>query len=434
MKNIIFSHFRSEKHGKLSCFLFSVLVCVFTLALFVLIHQLGFGSIVERVDERPERLSDITFPIWDTYPVRDHLFLTYLKPVHIEEKIVYVHHSYGFLFFMYALNRIANLLGVGLRAIYAYLCMALSVFMIAYITLKEYKQNLHDIGKLAVFLAALAAHVSMSVFWLGVGGYNVDNTMSLFFPAFLFVSYAIYKETYSVKFLCCFSLFVTFFLCTFFPILIGLYYFFMMFFKVVPRTGKTIKVMVFTVFAGLFFRALPIVVAIINGRTLNRATFDSFLFRSGLDGDASRYSDAISAVFSPAHPRPAILVIVPFIPLIILGFLLLLKKQVQEQDSIPYVTFHVLVSPYLLTLLFFPQAITIHPYLYDYLLIAPATVIVIFNLLNTKLSPGYRMFWFLLLAFIVMFNLTKIAQYAKNFEYPLYKTFEQVSLVSLKNK
>ena len=73
-----------------------------------------------------------------------------------------------------------------------------------------------------------------------------------------------------------------------------------------------------------------------------------------------------------------------------------------------------LCAPYLMSVVLFPQAVSIHPYLYDHLLLVPVTVGGVVAMLNPAVCAPLRggpLFAVLLLAGgVLMSNLISIAQ------------------------
>ena len=71
--------------------------------------------------------------------------------------------------------------------------------------------------------------------------------------------------------------------------------------------------------------------------------------------------------------------------------------------------YFLLFSQYVITGLLWPQAVAIHPYLYDYLLMAPVFVAIVLNF-AFKPSPVALRFWALALLFCISFHLQQVAQ------------------------
>jgi hypothetical protein len=76
----------------------------------------------------------------------------------------------------------------------------------------------------------------------------------------------------------------------------------------------------------------------------------------------------------------------------------------------PCLFYPVIFSHYVLACLFWPQAIAIHPYLYDYLLLAPICAWAAFNFISAPVLVKHWRLWVLVLLFLISFNLQQIAQ------------------------
>ena len=166
--------------------------------------------------------------------------------------------------------------------------------------------------------------------------------------------------------------------------------------------NKLITLSVITILVGAIVYLQPVIVSKLLGFD---ASNSSWLFRSGLDGDRTYFSNVWGAIFSPHFPRPPHLLLVP-ITLLLTQMLSIAKKPglaypLSNSSAWNASLFYsVLFSQYILTCLFWPQAISIHPYLYDHLLLAPIGVWIIFNFLEFRIfQDGWRL-WVLVLMFL----------------------------------
>jgi hypothetical protein len=158
----------------------------------------------------------------------------------------------------------------------------------------------------------------------------------------------------------------------------------------------------------VFFLQPRVVAKILGFRSEN----SGWLFRAGLDGDRSYFSNPISAVFHPYLDRPFQLILVPAVLLVVqLVYSFKSDGHLRMPGSAPDTTFlQLLFSQYLLTLIFWPQAVSVHPYLYDHLLVAAILVWVVVNFSSGVSFSKHFSFWFLTLVALITFNLTQIAQ------------------------
>lgn len=146
------------------------------------------------------------------------------------------------------------------------------------------------------------------------------------------------------------------------------------------------------------------------------------LHRMGLDGQRDFYQDHLQALLRPSryplsrpwHPHDPELRFAPQL-LLALAAIVALGRRAGEVFS-PAVrrALFVLLVPYLASLLLFPQAVSVHPYLYDVLLTVPLAVVSLLALLHPAFEERVRgLGWLLLvllLSALVMHQLTDIAQ------------------------
>jgi len=144
-----------------------------------------------------------------------------------------------------------------------------------------------------------------------------------------------------------------------------------------------------------------------------------WLFRAGLDGDTSYFTNIVKSILDPQFPRPIPTIAVPILFLVAqLAYFRMIKRREPAGVATPAETsplagvrlfYYLLFSQYMMTSLLWPQAIAIHPYLYDYLLMAPVFVAIVLNF-AFKPSPAALRFWALALLFCISFHLQQVAQ------------------------
>jgi hypothetical protein len=142
----------------------------------------------------------------------------------------------------------------------------------------------------------------------------------------------------------------------------------------------------------------------------------SFLFRSGLDGDTRYFSNMVQSVLAPCPlsccwGRTATDLLFPaFIPLAVFG--LFAFRGAQGAIRAGHL-FLFLCTPYFVSLILFPQSVSIHPYMYDHMLLIPVIVMGVVAMLTPAIEELSRV-WLLALALItsgvLMSNLIGIAQ------------------------
>jgi hypothetical protein len=151
--------------------------------------------------------------------------------------------------------------------------------------------------------------------------------------------------------------------------------------------------------------------SVLVAKWLGFTSLSTWVFRAGLDGDATYFSNALTATLSPHFRRLVFLIVIPT-ALVFVQWLSQRRHNVLA--AVPAVidwAFPVnLFSFYMFTLLFWPQAVSIHPYLYDSILVGPLVAWAVVNFASRTFSAHAFTLWSLALGFLSMFNLTAMAQ------------------------
>jgi hypothetical protein len=141
----------------------------------------------------------------------------------------------------------------------------------------------------------------------------------------------------------------------------------------------------------------------------------SFVFRSGLDGDTRYVTSITQAFWMPCcgGGRPLANLLMPaFVPLAVCWLAIAWSNRSLAAEIGSRAIF--LVAPYVFSLVVFPQAVSIHPYLFDHLMLGPAIVLGSWCLLSEPVQRyvrGPRLLVFLLAASgLLMSNLITLAQ------------------------
>lgn len=374
----------------------------------LLVYKLGFGEIAHRTDTVPERLRDFTFPVWEKYSALRHGFLVFLTAEGFDTGKAYANHATPYLFLMYALHKTAALLPQSLspRVLYAFICMALTLAALVMLVLRQFRENLEAKGIILYWLS-LVYFLTSPTYWISSGKFNLDNPFPLIFPALLFLAYQFAYQEGSKNFWL--AVLVMSVLSPFSGVLIGL---FLIARVIVDRRTLPLLAAGVLIGLGILFYAIPGVIASIIGF---KSENSSWLFRAGLDGDRRYYSNFFFAVLNPHFYRPAFFLLVP------VGLLVaqwgytrwLAKGDPTIKDERKCVFLQIVFSLYLLTLLFWPQAVSIHPYLYDHFLLAPIGTWIVINFASSKEYGKHFLLWAFALGFLITFNLTEIAQAAR---------------------
>ncbi|ANJ72389.1 hypothetical protein K6V72_00380 [Ralstonia insidiosa] len=400
----------SKSHVRLSVFLIGVALIVILSMLAV--HLLGFGEIAAAVDKNPERLRDFTFPVWHSQSVREHGFLVFLSQDGFAARTAYANHPTVYLWFMDALNHFQHrfpMLTMRLTSAWlAMLAMALATGYVVYRCLDDL-----SVTKLIVLGLGFCYIATLPTYWIAVGKFNVDNGFIFLMPALIMLSYFTWKNSAKGG---------------------GFWFWATVTTLVMPIAGVLFAIGLSVQFLGRDFRlgtrtwAAPVLLAALSTvlylepvLVLKLLGFNSmnssWVFRAGLDGDTRGFSNALNSVLFPQVRRPFHLVVIP-VALVVVQWLAMrgvVQSAVSNGKSVFVIN---LFAVYALTLLFWPQAVSIHPYLYDAILIGPVAVWVMVNFAGLVVSERTFPLWCFALGLLIMFNLTTVAQATHSPPYP----------------
>lgn len=407
--------------------------CYFTVVIITIIavYFLGFKKSSEYLLNIEERLRDVTFYIWDSYSFKEHGFLVFYDISHFYKKITYSNHSYLYLFYMYFFYKVEMLTHFPMRVSSAIANMCIFSTSIFYIVSKSFKNIIENTSAI-LFLISISIIVSMPIYWVSAARFNVDNIYLINISLILLVSFIFCSDNFKgTRVLISATLLIIFLPRS--AVIFGIALLLASFSEKNERRVNFIKLSLLLVVLGCIIYILPTTVAKILGFKLINS---GWLFRSGLDGDLSYLSNIIQAVIYPFNKRPFFIEL--GIPLIFLGFQTInyyvwhiyhnyiKKSKFNNKTFDNYDTFvYLIFSQYIFTCLFWPQSVSIHPYLYDILLLAPILFLLAFNFLRIDPLVFSFKWWALLLLFLLSLNLLQIAQSkcndCKNLEWQVIK-------------
>ncbi|WP_291993482.1 hypothetical protein [Candidatus Accumulibacter sp. ACC003] len=390
-----------------------------------LVHVAGFRGMVSQISGETERLRNVTFVIWDNYGSVKHGYLVFLSMDDFEKGIAYSNHSTLYLFFMYFLYKIELFLpSLPMRATSAFLEMSLLVAVIVSITSMLQKERIR-FGQGVLFLLSIAFLVTMPGFWISAGKFNVDNPFHFYVPILLIVAFVVSRGIVSGPKLWL-AIAALSLLAPIAAALLGLF-FLGLSIRADGLSRGMLRLGVATIICSVLVYAQPVIVSSILGFGSKNS---SWLFRSGLDGNVTYFSNVINSVIAPYFPRPIHLLLVP-LALLSVQLLSMLKMNTADKASLAFpggsnagMFYQVLFSQYIIACLLWPQAVSIHPYLYDYLLLVPIGVWIVFNFFGSISLQANTRIWVLALLFLISFNLQQIAQVkkCKTCYYPAWPT------------
>jgi hypothetical protein len=390
---------------------------------FIVIWDLGVGRIVTTVDRSAELGDRLTmfFRTWESHPASQHLFLAWRNPANFADKIAYSNHGHPYLFVMYGLVKVFQAAG-GVELYVAsnltpFVYMSVLVAALGVLLTRDGMiADIRDVKRLVALFLAVGLVVTQWRFWADLYRFNSDDV---------------------------------------FPVVAGLLMMLMAMMR--PPIRKRAGIALAAGLAALSPGNAPVVLlalACIYGQGAgnvrgvvveNRVLFQigaiaaaaaglsyelprlliawrgygdvaaSVMFRSGLDGDV-RYFTSISQAFAApccGGGRPLANLLLPaFVPLAVCGLAIACSDRRLAATLGSRAIF--LAAPYVFSLVVFPQAVSIHPYLYDHLILGPAIVLGSWGMLSEPIqryARGSGLLAFLLAAAgLLMSNLISLAQ------------------------
>lgn len=391
-----------------------------------LIWDVGAGTLAFKNSATGASLNNI-FKVWEDKPFASHLGLAFLSEDNYIKKIPYGNHNSIYLFVMYIYVKTVQLLlgnstiEVATKFIPFFYSIILIVVTAFFIFKTQTKTVLQKLSTQTTLFLSLGFILSLPDLWLTLLRYNTDNSMPLvMYGALGLFAFVVTSEYSSIGYTA-----ILYLICILFPVYGIISILTLLFYTVdysKPHLAndkyKLIKVLGIASLIAIFSYLYPFAIAQLIGHTRGGNTL---LSRSGLDGDVAYYKNIFQAIANP-HPwaRDLIRPWSSFVPAIIYaivsciwGGYAVFKKNISLWKNSIFI-----FSPYLFSLVFFSQAVSIHPYLFDYGAILPlaftSMLLLISSPIQDRLKGGKAYLFFLFLSALVMHNLTNIAQAALN--------------------
>lgn len=391
--------------------------CLYLLAVVItigLVYSLGFREAASQIATEPERLRNFTFPIWEQHAFSQHGFLVFYSMENYADKIAYSNHSMAYLFYMYALYKVEMFVpALPMRVTGAFLNI-ISLASVTFFFLSRLGGKRLTFGQGLLILLSVVFMVSMPGFWISSARFNVDNTFPLIFTLQALAAFLIWKNQERSRSV----MIVIVFFAMFSPVSAALLGAALLVWAcnsdgLDRRTCRLAFVAL--VAAVAFYLPSPLISKALGFTSSN----SGWLFRSGLDGGTIYFTNILKSVLDPQFPRPIPTIAVPILFLVAqLAYFRMIKRGESAVVAAPAgnsplagirMFYYLLFSQYVMSTLLWPQAIAIHPYLYDYLLMAPVFVAIVLNF-ACKASPAALRFWALALLFCISFHLQQVAQ------------------------
>lgn len=391
----------------------------------IVVVDLGIGRAIVKLDRSSVRTcqsDELTgaFQFWQTRPASEHLFLAWRTVTGSDSKVVYVNHAHPYLLANYAwVSALMALTGVPMFvATNTTPLFYLAVLLVALLVLCHRAGLTAGPPSVAVVLTAfLSVGFLMTTwrFWLDAYRYNTDNPYPLLAAMFVLVYAFLLKPARPVAATVCAVVTVGVS-----PIYAPMLALASLCLFAEPATSarefvranrRLLWLVCAALVAGFVTAMVP---RLLNAWRHYSGLSSSFAYRAGLDGDTRYFTNIVQAVLRPCccYARGATELVLPAIlPLAAFGGFLLRRSESAFRVS------HFLLfacTPYVGSMILFPQSLSIHPYLYDHLLILPvviagAVAMLSFSSRRPVSGAGLLAYLFFMGA-LLMSNLIAIAQ------------------------
>lgn len=365
----------------------------------------------------------VTFSTWESSPARVHRFLAWRTPEGIRDLTPYAQLAPAFLFTMYAWVRAVR--DVGGVAMYVatnttpFLCMFL---VIAAATALFARTRLLAAvatpdGLMRVFLA-YGFLITMWRFWNDLLRYTTDNPYPLAAAALVWLYTCLLDPVPRRWAMLSAAIFAALE-----PIYVPIVLLAVVCLfghaaptarELLARNQNLVTLAVAAILVGAVTYAAPVLAVKYGGYT---AWGHRFLFRSGLDGDTTYFSNMLQAVFAPCPVKccwgrtTTDLLFPTIVPLSVWGAV---RWRVSPSGALRLGhMLGFLATPYLVSVILFPQSVSIHPYMYDNFVLIPVAVAGAAALLDVRskqFPDGSTLALLLVMGAVIMWNLVGLAQ------------------------
>jgi len=386
----------------------------------MIVWDVGVGRIVLG-NLREDRLL-LTFRLWETQPASEHLFLAWLTRDDFGRHAVYTNHLHPYLFFMYGVSKAVQMitgwpLSVGKNAT-PFVVSAVGVAAFAALAHRIARRSDRHWTFYATMFVALGFFVTEAHYWTYIYTTNIDSVFPLWIycAAILWAAAEPRVTDRNARLIVAASILFAAFGWLYTPLVMAALW--CCFGPSARRTIASapnrilIRASAAAVLVCIVVYALPRMLALWKGYSFSDS---SFLFRSGLDGDTAYFHNLVQAVFRPywGPARSWSDILFPaFVPLLVSGTVAMRDGRAQRVRMLSGIVF--LFSLYVFSLALFPQAVSVHVYLYDQLLFLPAALIgAVWSLsppVQRRLRGPYAFAAALLGILLVMSQLIAIAQ------------------------
>lgn len=332
---------------------------------------------------RDDRVT-FTFNLWQTHPPSQHLFLMWLSPEDFANHRAYTNHLHPYLFSLYGAVRLVQAatgypLSVA-RNVTPIAVAAIGVVAFTIMLLRSGWSSFEaGVKWYASLFLALGVFISEWHFWVSMYTTNFDDVFPViaFLLAILAACLAPRPAPAHDRLMVGSALLFGAFGWVYTPLAILALW---CYYGRLRRSGtffidnrRLLKASLACGMAGLITVAVPRVLVALKGyETIS----SPFVFRSGLDGDTRYFHDVAQAVLRPFYGQPRTWWTMLFPTCVpVLMWLTWGTAGAGAARRRLARALLLLTAPYWFSVAVFPQAVSIHPYLYDHLLFLPVALI-----------------------------------------------------------
>ena len=372
---------------------------------------------------RFNRLAQAFYYIWENKPFSSHFLMSFQSVENYNQKIAYVGYSPPFLILIYLYSKVlAFILGVSLEITTRVTSIFYSlIFAVVYLFTIINSPDKSPLNKYLVqfsIFCVFGIMLSIPGFWIEL---TQDSGTDNVFPLIMYLTLYLFIYVNRKDFTSGWFKTGVIAICLFIP-LQGILTIITLAFYVFREDNKSkffdlVFFLLFALIVALLSNFYPVIVAKLLHYSNNSS---SFLFRSGLDGDISYYKNMLQALVNPicrSFPREWSSLI-PEIIFVVIAYLIGGKKLLKADPGL-WGAYLFLFFPYLFALVLWPQSLSIHPYLYDYMLELPlffvASSLVVSFSVQKNLRGPFALLFILGLISLLMYNFTMIAQASRAF-------------------
>lgn len=376
--------------------------------------------------DSPRQISHV-FDIWESVPASAHLYLPFLTPRDFERGIPYTHFPPPFLLGLYLyIDRVEAWLGVPLivaqNFVFVPYIALLAGTALALLPQLAPRPGMSELRRLFIAWLSCGIFLTNSSLWTGFvpGTVNFHGLAAILFLWLGVLGYQ--DKLYSKR---CFTLLLVLALLAPLYAIVALIVLSLLYEGEVwssqsGRPSRTMRGLQPAAKAACAVLAVALIVAFLPKAVFyllgefSREGGSRIGFRSGLDGDAKYFGNMIEAAVWPfpgSRKSHAL-----HMPLIVLGALVYCRVSPARSALAGRLgrLWLICCAPYFFNLVFFPQAVSIHPYLFDTFLTLGSSFVLALGSLELdrrELLRGHLLLgWFFAGAAIIMTNLIDISR------------------------